>query len=305
MNSSLHLPQRQRASQPGLETTLSRLLHERTLWVGDPDARHGDVNPHYTLSPSSSPSAIPFHLAEIDSVLPHGGLQNNSSHEILYDDPLQPKAVAHTLPALIAHNAYAQWRMLTTNSTWNTATPLCPSILWIGKRCWPTPLSLSALYYSDAQHASTFLQHSLFIDPPNDTTTLWAIETALRSRAVQLVIATCPRISRTTTQKLALAARTHHSTAILLRSHRDLSLPSCATSRWQLRPTPSSDHTPSWELQLLKLKGGTPPNASWIIGIHDSSPSNTETGHPLFAKRQLAITETDTLPIRKLGAASS
>ena len=307
MNPPLHLLQRHNLHAHNTaqsETVLSRLLHNKTLWVGEPDAAQSEATPTFQARSSSRKSlaSIPFDLPEIDSVLPHGGLQHNSIHEILYDDPLQPKAVAHTLPAIIAHNAYTQWRVSNAHSTWSSSAhrmPLCPPILWIGKQCWPTPLSLSALEHFDRGANSTLLQNSLCIDPPDEATTLWAIETALRSRAVRLVIAACPRISRTTTQKFALAARTHGTTAILLRSHHDHSLPSCATSRWLLRPTPSTHYTPTWELQLLKLKGGTPQNASWILGIHDPLPSvissDTEHSRPLFAQRHATTVDTEVL----------
>jgi hypothetical protein len=276
------------------DAVIPRLLKDHTIWPGEASSAESTAQvQHYYTPALHTVSAIPFHLPEIDSFLPCGGLQHNAIHEILYSDPLQPKAVAQTLPTLLAYNAHMQWQEALAQSTWRqsagSTTPICPSVIWIGKRCWPTPSALIALTAPEDYSTTTLLQHSLFIDPPNDTTTLWAIETALRSPAVRLVVATCPRISRTTTQRLALAARTHSSTAILLRAYTDIILPSCATSRWVVTPTPSDNNTPCWELTLTKLKGHGTHNASWILGIHEDnfsiSQTDTPRAHAFFASR--------------------
>lgn len=229
--------------------------------------------------------SIQFGISAIDSVLPSQGLQRGALHEFFYDDPLDRGATASTLPALLAYNSHCLLASRFHTSTWNTQrdtfpprthtflsrTHTClPRTLWIGKRSWPSPPALATLTATDHELSASFFAHSLFIDPPNDTTTLWAIDLALRSAAVDLIVAACPSISRTTTQRLSLAAQKHNTTALLLRSTSDRAIPSCAASRWSLSPTPSTREAPAWRLSLLKLRGGLLLQGEWVM--HLSAP---------------------------------
>jgi hypothetical protein len=100
---------------------------------------------------------------------------------------------------------------------------------------------------------------------------LWTLETALRSKAVGLVIAECPRISLTVTKRFELSARENGSTALLLRDLSDLHLPSRAHSKWVITPTPSRHDAPTWELSLAHMRGGLQKPLSWLIGIHEQN----------------------------------
>lgn len=221
-----------------------------------------------TTQKDSSSDSIRFGISSIDSALPSQGLRRGALHEFFYDDPLDRDATASTLPVLLAYNAHSALTSRSRSSTWSTQhhTPL-PRILWIGRRSWPSPPALAALTASDYALSASFFAHSLFIDPPNDTTTLWAIDLALRNAAVDLIVATCPSISRTTTQRLSLAAQKHNTTALLLRASKDRSIPSCAASRWSISPTPSAGTAPSWKLSLLKLRGGLLLQGEWIVHL--------------------------------------
>jgi hypothetical protein len=212
--------------------------------------------------------SIQFGISSIDSALPSQGLQRGAIHEFFYEDPLDRGAIASTLPVLLAYNSHSALACRMRASTWNTQhySPL-PRILWIGKRSWPSPPALAALTSTDHELSASFFAHSLFIDPPNDTTTLWAIDLALRSAAVDLIVAVCPSISRITTQRLSLAAQKHGTSALLLRASKDRSIPSCATSRWSISPTPSALAAPAWKLSLLKLRGGLLLQGEWIVHL--------------------------------------
>ena len=106
----------------------------------------------------------------------------------------------------------------------------------------------------------------------------------MRSAGIDILIAACPSISRVTTQRLSLAAQKNGTTALLLRSFRDLKIPSSATSRWTIAPTTSIQSSPSWKLSLNKLRGGLLLNPEWIVSI---VPPNLfkEALQPLTAKR--------------------
>ena len=232
---------------PLLETLLSRGV----LWQGSP----AEAPPPWK---ATTAEAIPFGATEIDAALPHGGLACGAVHEFVVRNYASLVAVPTMLPAILSRNAIASY-YASPRSLWKrTNTEEFPfSVLWIGRRCWPTPFSLPP------EH----LRSCLFIDPPTEKLALWAIETALRSPAVKLVIADAPRASLTVTRRLALAAKSIGATAILLRKHEDFSSPSAAASRWEISPSPSDSEAPAWELSLKRLKGGSLGNASWLITL--------------------------------------
>jgi hypothetical protein len=266
--------------------TLDRLRQQGAIWNG---ALHDSAcqGTHPFSEPSARTSrVIPFGAPAIDSKLPSGGLATGAVHEIIYNDPLLPQALASTLPAVLAYSAHSQLQHNLSQSGWSATSstknrvPLnttthhhaahsahTQTAVWIGKRCWPSPFLLNALDTPDTAPTHRLLSRSLFIDPPNNASTLWAIETCLRSRAVHLVIAACPRVSRTTTQRLAYVARTNNTTALLLRAAADITAPTYATSRWCITPAPSLQDAAKWELRLLKLTGIPHQQLAWIVEL--------------------------------------
>jgi hypothetical protein len=280
---------------------LGELLQQGAVWRAEtPQAICFEHKPAQTYAATCSSEqrfsscCIPFCLPAIDEFLPGGGLSRTSIHEIFYNDVLLPHAVAHTLPTIIAYNAWKSQSLHTAISSWGHSVSdgagYSPCIVWIGAQCWPTPFALSSYGANDCH---LFMQHCLFIDPPDSASTLWAIETALRSRAVQLVIATCPSISRVTSQRLALAARSHETTALLLRDIRDLKRPSHCSSRWELSPHPSNENCPSWELLLHKLKGhASPLPKAWRVSLHDYALDYSSRDLPPHALRAHVVCTT-------------
>jgi len=231
--------------------SLEALLSQGVIWQGAPVEAPSPWK-------SVPAEAIPFGAAEIDSALPHGGLSCGAVHEVVIRDYTPLVAVPTMLPAILSRNAIASY-YASPKSLWKrTNTEDFPfSLAWIGRRCWPTPFSLPP------EH----LNSCLFIDPPSERLALWAIETALRSPAVKLVIADLPCASLTATRRLALAAKASGATAILLRKQETFSSPSAATSRWEISPFPSDSEAPAWKLSLTRLKGGSLGNASWLITL--------------------------------------
>ena len=224
----------------------------------------------YRFGAPQSESTIPFTIPEIDGALPSRGLQRGALHEFFYNDPLMPNVFPSAIPALLAQSAFCS--AATQENSWRASSPSF-AIVWIGKSAWPTPYSISQIATSTEISPDALMRASLFIDPPNEKLTLWAIETALRSHAVNLVVAHCPRISLTTTKRFSLAAKNNGTTAILLRNISDSAAPSCAATRWIVTPTPSSHEAPLWDLSLLKIKGGALSSSSWLVGI-DGTSSN-------------------------------
>ena len=233
--------------------SLESLLSQKVLWRAVPER-----DAPLWGSQTNSTSAIPFNVTEIDEALPHGGLSCGAIHEMYLQDTCSFAHNPHVLPSLLAQNAIAS-HVASPTSAWerkNTgAFPFL--ILWIGRRCWPTPFSIPPGH----------LNSCLFIDAPTEKLSMWAIETALRSPAVKLVVAEAPRLSLTTTRRFALSAKAHNTTAILLRRYSDTLPPSAATTSWTIAPTPSQHDSPAWNLSLKRLKGGSLPHTSWLVTL--------------------------------------
>jgi hypothetical protein len=236
-------------------------------------------------------SALTFGVAEIDAQLSVGGLACGAVHEFYYQDSTSISSVPSLLPAFFVARTIHSY-CSSPSSAWgrnsNETFPFL--IVWIGKRSWPTPFSLPF----------RFLNSCIFIDPPSDTLTLWAIETALRSPVVKLVISDCPRISLTTTKRLANAAKAHNSTALLLRQYKDIKLASSCSTKWLISPTHSPHPFPLWRLSLEKTKGGAPSMRSWIIGLESGYEEREEISLRVFSPLVDRCHEEET-PLEKFG----
>jgi hypothetical protein len=231
------------------------LISQGVVWRGD------TASGRHHRAPQNTPhTAISFNAPEIDSQLPAGGLACSAIHELFYHNSTHTHPLPLSLPIFFVARAIDSYSSM-PSSSWDrpNAQAFPFFILWIGKRCWPTPFSIPSRYLSSC----------IFINPPTEKLTLWSIETALRSSAVKLVISDCPRISLTTTRRFSHAAKTHGTTALLLRQHKDLDLPSSSTTKWLVSPTPSVYPFPLWKLSLEKIKGAAPSITSWIIGLEN------------------------------------
>lgn len=244
----------------GLTRSIHELITQGLVWNGEStpvDNLWRTCSQRAQLPPTG---VIPFNLPELDDSLSTGGLSQGALHEFYYSDPSRNTPLSVALPTLLARNAIDAYYASPT-SAWDRSSSGAPPffIAWIGRRSWPTPFAIP----------QRVLSSCLFIDPPNDKLTLWAIETALRSPLIKLVIAECPRIPLTTTRRLSLRAHANQTTAILLRSLRDLSMPSSSATKWTLSPIPSSDLHPKWNLTLERNKGGATPHSSWAISLEN------------------------------------
>ncbi|MCP3904297.1 MAG: hypothetical protein GY715_11755 [Planctomycetes bacterium] len=116
-------------------------------------------------------------------------------------------------------------------------------VIWIGRRVWsfPTPGPL--------------LERSLFVDPPDDASRLWAIDLTLRNEAVGTVIADGCRLEMSQTRRLQLAAESDASLFVLARPLAELEQLSAAATRWRVTPSPSPNARPRWQLERLRAKG--------------------------------------------------
>jgi hypothetical protein len=212
--------------------------------------------------------------------------------------------------------------------------------VWIGRRCFPYPAVLVRRFgngcekgvshqhenLSHQQHwqqaasgthspklinTDLLLQRSLFVAPRSPADRLWAIDLALRSPVVSVVVADGSDLDMAATRRIQLVAKNHESQAFFIRPPWEQSEPSAAYSRWLVRNAAAShgnkNINPVWTVELLRCKGvhwGTMANI-WSLEwnrvectLHPSSALADSAG----AAPTTANAERDDRPRRRLAS---
>lgn len=134
-------------------------------------------------------------------------------------------------------------------------------VVWIGRACWPYPHALCSRV-PDLDTDTSLLARSLFVDPPDHATRVWAIDLALRSVGAMLVIADGSGLSMAESRRLQLAASSSGTAGVLVRPERDQAEISAARTRWLVEPACETGILDqAWTVHLLRCKGLQP--ASW------------------------------------------
>ncbi len=131
-------------------------------------------------------------------------------------------------------------------------------VVWIGRRCWPFFQGLPP------DDRGVLLQRSIFIDPPDDMSRLWAIDLAARCPAAAAVVADGSRLNLAATRRLQLAAESGSALVLCARPPGEMNHLSAATTRWLVRCAPSADKIPRWNVELLRCKG-MQPGSQWTV----------------------------------------
>ena len=137
-------------------------------------------------------------------------------------------------------------------------------VIWIGRRIWPHP---RALIRETEGQARRLLCCSVFIDPPDDASRLWAIDLALRCPAVVAVVADGRGLELPQTRRLQLAAESGAVLGLLGRPPGELERRSTASTRWRVRPAPGP--RPRWAVELLRCKGAHRQTAAAMRDVVD------------------------------------
>lgn len=260
--------------------SLHTLLQAKRIWHASVPSQHPlPTESRLTTRSHMHPQkALSLTVSEIDVALPDRGLKTGALHEFFSSDPFLPTRPL-TIPTLIALQAHREALLTLAQNRWHTPnkgpssrerTPSLRSTVWIGRGCWPSPhflIDREVWDKGDMYGSTSMLTNSLFVDPPSDKLTLWAIETALQSSSVSLVVAACPTISRTTSQRLAHTAKQGNTTALLLRQAKDITKASYAHSRWAVAPYRTSNETPHWTLRLQRMKGSGLRDYCWHVAL--------------------------------------
>lgn len=152
-------------------------------------------------------------------------------------------------------------------------------VVWIGRQVWPMPVTLAQGWNLRAG----LIDHSLFVDAVRPSDRLWAIDVALRTAGVRMVIADGSGLDMAASRRLQLAAEAGTQRGvicILARPAHEESMLTCATTRWRISPAPvtinpgAADRfgcvrvVPRWNLELLRCKGMQPALHSqwrWVV----------------------------------------
>lgn len=227
-----------RALQAILADGRVKLASGRTAWRDDhcPRPLHGKCG--YL--------GLPTGIPEIDSVLPAGGLRGGATHDWFAPGlDLQDSSDGPWRPPL---TVLARLAMGTGDGL----------IIWVGRACWPMPGVLGPA-----------MSRSLFVCPDDDHSRFWAIDQALRSPGVGVVVADAARLDMAGSRRLQLAAEAGGALAMLARPARERGVISAAETRWMVRPELASpeSHLPCWSLELLRCKGASLAieGARWIV----------------------------------------
>ena len=110
----------------------------------------------------------------------------------------------------------------------------------------------------------------VFVNAGHDRHTLWAVEEALKCKAVATVIAEVPELTFMQSRRLQLAVEKSNVTGFVLRTDaRKLCTTTCV-ARWEVKPIAShlDDGMPGvgfprWSVSLLKVRNGK--TGSWIV----------------------------------------
>jgi protein ImuA len=200
---------------------------------------------------------LPFGVAEIDRLLPGGGLALGALHEV---SGVGPDEEDGSVPAAFIAGLCAR---------------LDPAkqILW----CQAGADDL----YGPGLAASGLLPERLMLTRARNTVDLlWAMEEGLRTRALAVVVGEVAELPGPASRRLQLAAETSGVTAFALRRFRVPSAtaraPNAAVTRWNVSSLPSVPAPgepglgrPRWRLDLWRARGAAP--ADWIVEACDAT----------------------------------
>lgn len=132
----------------------------------------------------------------------------------------------------------------------------------------------------------------IFLDMKKEKDVIWAMDEALKCRALVAVVGEMREIDFTASRRLQLAVEQSQVTGLIIRNnYRKLATTACV-SRWKVTPLPSEwielpgIGFPKWKVELLRIRNGKPGvwNVQWVDGRFQFA---NEVARPLqITKRQ-------------------
>jgi protein ImuA len=187
----------------------------------------------------SAVAGVPIGVAEIDALLPGGGLARGGFHELLGDHG----AITSFLAALLGRQQGIQ------------------HVLWVTPQPDLYPGGMAQLGLSPRRLTIAWTRQT--------DNRLWAMEEALKDLPGGAVVAEVEQADLTETRRLQLAAESSGSIGFLVRRDRQ---PSAALTRWLVEPARSRDLRHTWRLTLERVRGAE-AGGSWVLEFDDASLS--------------------------------
>jgi protein ImuA len=201
-------------------------------------------------------AAMPLGLAEVDRLLPDGGLLTGALHEIEAGPSPSGRVAPHDGAAL-------------------GFTAFLLSRLGPGTLLWCRQASgADAALYAPALAAWFDPARLLMVTARRDEDLFWAMEEGLRTPGIAAVVGETRAADPTAGRRLSLAAEKNGVPALLLRPQPAPPQSVCAT-RWRVASAPSLDLTQSrWQVELRRNRFGMPSaeeTPSWLLEWNDET----------------------------------
>jgi protein ImuA len=222
---------------------------------------------------ASARDALPFGLPVIDTHLPAGGLARGALHELTGGDATDMPAAFGFVAALVGHALAAerQGQALLVLSA--------RSLVEFGK---PYAHGLAGLGLPPAR--------LILLETASDVQVLWAVEEALRLRAVAAVVGWLGgKLDLKASRRLQIAGENSSALLLVLRPPQaDES--NSATTRWRVSAAPAARDRFAcferwrWRIALERCRNGRP--GEWILELRD--PELSHAAHPFGLVGSLA-----------------
>ncbi len=201
-------------------------------------------------------AAMPLGLAEIDQLLPDGGLLTGALHEIEAGPSPSGRVAPHDGAAL-------------------GFTAFLLSRLGPGTLLWCRQASgADAPLYAPALAAWFDPARLLMVTARREEDLFWAMEEGLRTPGIAAVVGETRAADPTAGRRLSLATEKNGVPALLLRPQPAPPQSVCAT-RWRVASAPSLDLTQSrWQVELRRNRFGLPSaeeTPSWLLEWNDET----------------------------------
>lgn len=165
-------------------------------------------------------------------------------------------------------------------------------VLWIGRRVWPYGRALVRA----GPRGARLLARSLFVAMPDDVAgargrvaseavksesgaRLWALDLALRCRAVAAVMADGRGFTMAASRRLQVAAEAGHAFVVLARPSEEFDVPSAAAVRFVVTRTaidadarPGAPRPCAWSIALRRAKGAAARTRASVVSPAATSP---------------------------------
>lgn len=208
--------------------------------------------------------------SDVDAAL-GGGLRAGALHEWFGIAARQSCGVAErTWSPPICVLVHLAWQAVEASS-------LPQWTVWVGPRCFPYPSVLVRGRGADRG----LLERSLFVTAHDADSRLWAIDLALRSSSVGVVIADGSTFSMAATRRVQLLAKRHQTLALMARPPWEQNELSAAQSRWLICWEPHAQTGakvslgPRWSVELLRCKGVQPKQYRGVWTLEWDSDTST------------------------------